>query len=378
MGQVTSGEREVVWVGLDIHKDTIAVAVAQGWAEPRSVATIANDSHQLPKLLRRLAEQGELRCAYEAGPCGYDVYRSCQRLGINCIVIAPSLVPKKAGERVKTDRRDALKLCRCLRSRDLTEIWVPDPEHEALRDLVRAREDAVEDRMRARHRLKKMLLRQSIRRPEKMRVWSQGYRRWLGEVEFAYPAQQVVWREYLAALDEIDARLARYNEALAAQAAESPKAYLIAALQILKGVALVNAVTLVAELGDITRFRRPPQLFDYAGMVSSEFSSGDRHRRGGITKAGNAHVRRAVTEAAWAYRYPPAFKGRLALQKQGAPQWLSDISWRAQERLHHRYRAMIKAHKPTPVGLTAVARELLGFVWEIAREVEVRKLEVAS
>lgn len=378
MAEVTSGEREVVWVGLDVHKDDIAVAAAQGWAEPRQVGTVANDGHQLFKLLRRLAEQGELRSAYEAGPCGYEIYRTCQRMGLGCVVIAPSLVPKKAGERVKTDRRDALKLCRCLRSQDLTEIWVPDPAHEALRDLVRAREDAIEDRMRARHRLKKMLLRQSIRRPEKMRTWSQAYRRWLGEVEFAYPSQQAVWREYLTALDEIDARIARYNEVLAEQATDSSRAYLIAALQILKGVALVNAVTLVAELGDITRFRRPPQLFDYAGMVSSESSSGDHRRQGGITKTGNRHVRRAVTEAAWAYRYPPSFKGRLAVQRQGAPQWLADISWRAQERLHHRYRAMIKAHKPTPVGLTAVARELLGFVWEIAQEVETRKLEVAS
>jgi len=292
---------EVIWVGLDVHKERISVAAAQGWAEPRLVATVANDGHQLPKLLRRLTEQGELRCAYEAGPCGYEIYRMCERLHINCVVIAPSLVPKKAGERVKTDRRDALKLCRCLRSQDLTAIWVPDPEHEALRDLVRAREVAVEERMRARHRIKKMLLRQGVRPPQKMRVWGQRYRHWLGEVEFAYPAQQLVWREYLAVLDESVARIARYNQALAEQAAESPKAYLIAALQILKGVSLTNAVTLVAELGDITRFRRPPQLFDYAGMVSSEYSSGDQRRQG------RDHQDRQSTRAESHYR------GRLGL-----------------------------------------------------------------
>ena len=187
MEQRTAVEKEVVWVGMDVHKETITVVAAEGWAEPRLVATVANDGHHLPKLLRRLAERGELRCAYEAGPCGYDVYRMCQKLGINCVVIAPSLIPTKPGDRVKTDRRDARKLCRCFRSGDLTEIWVPDAEHEALRDLVRAREDALEDRMRARHRIKKMLLRQGIRRPEGLRSWSKRHRAWLGRGALCLP-----------------------------------------------------------------------------------------------------------------------------------------------------------------------------------------------
>jgi len=378
MGQVNATEPKVVWAGLDVHKETVAVAVADSAEGPRIVATVANDGRQLPRLLRRLGEQGELRCAYEAGPCGYEIYRVCERMGISCIVVAPSLVPRKPGDRVKTDRRDALKLCRCLRSGDLTPIWVPDPEHEGLRDLVRGREDAIVDRMRIRHRIKKMLLRQGIRHPDGMRTWSKRWRVWLGSMEFAYSSQQVVWREYLGTLDEVDARVGRYNEALHEQAQTSSKAYLIAALQILKGIAEVNAVTLVAELGDLMRFARPAQLFSYSGMVPAEYSSGGERHQGGITKTGNRHVRRALTEAAWAYRYPPSFKGRLALQRQGTPQWLVDLSWRAQERLHRRYRAMIKAHKPTPVGLTAVARELLSFVWELAHELEQRDLKVAS
>ncbi|HET6344423.1 MAG TPA: IS110 family transposase, partial [Myxococcota bacterium] len=334
MGQGNAAERGVVWVGLDVHKETVAVAAADGGEGPRVVATVANDGRQLPRLLRRLREQGELRCAYEAGPCGYEIYRMCEQMDISCIVVAPSLVPRKPGDRVKTDRRDALKLCRSLRSGDLTPIWVPDPEHEAMRDLVRGREDAIVDRLRIRHRIKKMLLRQAIRRPEGMRSWSKRYRAWLSSIEFAYAAQQAVWREYLGTLDEVDARLGRYNEALHEQAQTSSKAYLIAALQILKGIAEVNAVTLVAELGDLMRFARPAQLFSYAGLVPAEYSSGGERHQGHITKAGNRHVRRALTEAAWAYRYPPSFRGRLALQRQGAPQWLVDLSWRAQERLH--------------------------------------------
>jgi len=196
MAQGTTANKEVVWVGMDVHKETVTVAAAQGWTEPRLVATVANDGHQLPKLLRRLAEKGELRCAYEAGACGYDVYRLCEKLGINCVVIAPSLIPTKPGDRVKTDRRDARKLCRCLRSGDLTPIWVPDAEHEALRDLVRAREDALEDRMRARHRIKKMLLRQGIRRPEALRSWSKRHRAWLDQVSFTYLTQQMVERGF--------------------------------------------------------------------------------------------------------------------------------------------------------------------------------------
>lgn len=342
------------------------------------MATVPNDGAQLPKLLRKLVGRGELRCAYEAGACGYDIYRMCTRLSINCVVIAPSLIPRKSGDRVKTDRRDALKLCRCLRNGDLTPVWIPGPNHEALRDLVRGREMVLVDRMRIRHRIQRTLLRQGIRCPEKTRAWGQRHRAWLAEVQFPYAAQQFVWREYLDSLNEIDARIARFDAALKEQAAASDKAYLIAALQILKGVAELTAISLVAELGDLLRFRRPAQLFSYAGLVPAEYSSGDHRHQSGITRTGNAHVRRILAEAAHAYRFPPAFKGRLRTQRQGAPQWLVDISWRAQQRLHQRYRALTKAHKPIPVALTAVARELLAFIWEIGQYIERRELRLAS
>ena len=367
-----------VWVGLDVHKDTIVVAAADGAEEPRHVGTVANDGNQLAKVLRRLGGQGDIRCAYEAGPCGFDVYRMCQRLGVECLVAAPSLIPRKPGDRVKTDRRDALKLCRCLRNGDLTAVWVPGPGHEALRDLVRAREDAVEDRTRVRHRIKKMLLRQGVRRPDQFRVWSRGYRTWLGQVTFEHLADGVVWLEYLGTLDELEARVLRYNDAIVEQAGACEHSELIASLQILKGIATINAATLVAELGDLARFDRPKQLFSFVGLVPGEYSSGDYRRRGGITKAGNHHVRRALVEAAWAYRYPPSVKGRLAVHAKQSPQWLVDLGWRAQDRLHRRYRALLRANKPNQIAITAVSRELLAFIWEVAREVRGRRLVLAS
>jgi transposase len=376
MGEVSAVTKEVVWVGLDVHQSKVTVAVAKGEEQPRLLTNIANDSRQLAKLLQRLAAQGELRCAYEAGPTGYGLYRLCQRLHLNCQVIAPSLIPRKPGERIKTDRRDAIKLCRCLRNGDLTPVWVPDGEHEALRDLVRAREDAVVDRMRIRHRVSKLLVRRTIQRPH-LKAWSKRDREWLANLAFDAAADQIVWKEYLDTLNEVDARIARYNVALREQAAASPKAYLITALQMLKGLADVNSVTVVAELGDLLRFRKPAQLFAYVGLVPSEDSSGESRRQGSITKAGNHHLRRALVESAWSYRYPPAFKNRLRQLRQGAPQWLVDLSWRAQDRLHRRYRSLIRANKPKPVALTAIARELLAFIWELAHELERRQLALA-
>jgi transposase len=375
----TTSAEEVVWVGLDVHKESVSVGVAIGGQEPQLVTTVRNRPVDLTRVLRRLEEKGQVQVVYEAGPCGYEIYRLCQKLGIDCMVAAPSLIPRKPGERVKTDKRDAIKLCRLLRSGDLTPVWVPDAIHEALRDLVRAREDALEDRQRIRHRIKKLLLRQGQRPPEKMRSWSRQYRKWLGEVGFEDVNQRMVWQEYLGSLDELEARLKRYAAALQEAARASPQVELIGALQMLKGIAELTALTIVTEVGDLSRFPRPSRLFSYSGMVPAEYSSGEKVRHGSITKAGNAHLRRVLVEASWAYRYPPAFKGRLAARKKGQPQWLVDISFRAQERLHLRYRALARRGKPAPVALTAVARELLGYIWEVATELKQRRtLEVAA
>lgn len=378
--KVRSSEQPLVSVGLDVHKEAVTVAVAVAGDDPQVIGTVRNTPGDIRRVLGRLQAKGRLEVVYEAGPCGYGIYRLCEQLGIECMVAAPTLIPHAAGERRrKTDKRDALKLCRLLRSGDLTPVWVPDPSSEALRDLVRAREDALEDRQRIRHRIKKLLLRRGQRLPVKMDSWSRQYRKWLSEVSFEDANQKTVWEEYLGSLDEVEARLKRYAATMHEAAQTHPQMALIAALQMLKGVAELSAVTLVAEVGDLTRFAKPSQLFSYAGLVPSEYSSGETIRRGSITKAGNAHLRRVLVEAAWAYRYPPAFKGRLAALKKGHPQWLVDISFRAQERLHLRCRSLTRRGKLPQVAVTAIARELSGFVWEIAAELNQRQpKEVAA
>jgi transposase len=357
------------FVGLDVHKDTIAVAVAElGNPEVRSVGTIANTLDELRKTLRRLGSPATLRVCYEAGACGYVIYRFLQRLKIDCVVIAPSLVPKKPGDRVKTDRRDALALARLLRSGELTAVWVPNERHEALRDLVRAREDAVEDRHRARHRLSKMLLRLGIVAPPG-RPWTLKHRRWLDSLNWANPTQQLVFTEYRHQLDSVDAAIARYDRAIAEAAPTSEHATLIAALQAMRGVKLLTAVTIVAEIGDLTRFPRARQLMSYAGVVPSEYSSGGKSRRGRITKSGNAHLRRVLIESAWHNRHRPALSPGLRARQRGLDPRVCNIAWNAQQRLHKRYQLLSARGKIKQEVVVAVGRELLGFVWAIGQVV---------
>jgi transposase len=358
------------FVGLDVHQDTIAVAVADGaGAAPRSLGTIPNEPGAVAKLVRKLGPAARLRCCYEAGPCGYGLYRQLAGLGVACAVVAPSLVPTKPGERVKTDRRDALKLARLHRSGELTAVWVPDEVHEALRDLTRAREDARQDLHRARQRLGKFLLRLGRRPPTGVKAWTLRHRAWLAGLRLAQPAQQAVLREELHAIEEAGARLARLEDEIAEQAQAGPHAPLLAGLMALRGVALVTAATLVAELGDLTRFESPRQLMAYAGLVPSEHSSGGRQQRGGITKTGNAHVRHVVVEAAWHYRHPPAVRGKLRRRQIGQPPAVTETAWKAQVRLHGRWRRLLGRGKLRQQAVVAVARELLGFVWAIARAV---------
>jgi transposase len=362
----------VRFVGLDVHAATIAVAMAERHGEVRSLGVIPHTPDAVRRLVRQVGPPATLRCCYEAGPTGYGLYWQLVALGVACEVVAPTLVPVKAGDRIKTDRRDAEKLARCYRAGDLTPVWVPDAAHEALRDLVRAREAATKDQLRARHRLGKFLLRQGRQRPPTLKQpWTAGHLAWIRSLHFNHPAQQTVLIEYLHEVDHVAARLARLDAAITDAVAQMPadRAALVHALQALRGVATVTAVTVVAEVGDLTRFPNPRQLMAYGGLVPSERTSGSHRRQGGITKTGNAHLRRVIGEAAWAYRYKPAVRAPLRARHAGLDPTVTASAWKAQQRLHHRYRQTTAHGKPHNHIVTAVGRELLGFIWAIAQQV---------
>jgi transposase len=361
------------FVGLDVHAATIAVAVAdQGLEMARSLGTIPHTPEAVARLMKKLGPAASLRVCYEAGPCGYALYWQLTALGIACTVVAPTLIPVRAGDRVKTDRRDAEKLARCFRQGDLTAVWVPTPATEALRDLVRARECAKLDQLRARHRLSKFLLRRGCRPPADVRAWTTRHLSWVRAQTFAYVAQDVAFRDYLHEVEHVADRLTHLEHAIAEAiaTAEPTQRAVIAGLQALRGVSHLTAVTLVAEIGIFRRFARPKQLMGYAGMVSREDSSGPRVRRGAITKTGNAHVRRVVGEAAWTARYRPAVSPILKRRQAGLAPEITAIAWRAQQRLHDRYRRLLGRGKVKQQVITAVGRELLGFIWAIAVAVE--------
>lgn len=367
---------KIRFIGLDVHADTIAVAVAEPDGEIRSFGVIPNRLESIRKLVAKLGPGKELKACYEAGPTGYVLYWQLRELGVTCEVVAPSLVPVKAGDRVKTDRRDAMKLARSYRAGDLTAVWVPDAAHEALRDLVRAREDARQDQHRARHRLSKFLLRHGRRPPEDVKkAWTLKYLTWIKEkVHFEQPALEVTLLDYVHEVDHMAERIQRLEKAIteAIQKAPPEMRAVIEALQALRGVAQVTAVTVVAELGTLSRFQSPRQLMGYSGLVSSEFSSGNRILRGGITKTGNAHLRRVIVESAWAYQHRPWIGGFLLRRQRDLnlePE-VKEIAWKAQWRLHTRYQKLAVAGKKKPQIVTAVGRELLGFIWAIAVRTE--------
>jgi len=365
-------EKDSRFVGLDVHAETMAVAVAEPGGEVRSLGTIPNTPEAVRRLMKKLGPPGMLRVCYEAGPTGYVLYRQLTALGGPCAVIAPTLVPVQAGDRVKTDRRDAEKLARSYRSGDLTPVWVPDADHEALRDLVRAREAAKKDQLRARHRLGKFLLRQGRRPPAGIKAWGVKHRAWLQGLRYAHPAQAATLLDYLTEIDHAADRIQRLERAIetAVETAPAPVRAVIAALQALRGIAKLSAVSIVTEVGALSRFAKPRQLMGYSGVVASEHSSGPHPRRGGITKTGNAHLRRIVVEAAWAYRHRPAIGGTLRLRQAGLSEAVKALAWKAQHRLHGRYaRLLARGKAPTQV-VTAIGRELLGFIWAIGVHVE--------
>jgi transposase len=358
------------WVGLDVHGETIAAAVAEKDGGVRSLGILPNRAEALRKLVKRVGP-GAAYC-YEAGPTGYTTYWQLEKLSERCIVVAPTLVPRRPGDRIKTDRRDAEKLARSFRAGDLTAVWVPDAAHEALRDLVRCREAAKQDQLRAKHRLSKLLLRRGIRPPEKMRAWGKQHTEWLSKLRFEEPALDAVRVDLWEQVQQQAARVMQLDAAIdqAVKSAPPSMQEVISALQALRGVAQVAAATVVAELGSISRFDSPRQLMAYAGIVPSEHSSGQRIVRMGITKSGNARLRRIICESAWSYRFNPAIYTALRKRQQGLAPEVQAIAWKAQHRLSKRYRALTARGKSPALAVTAVGRELLGFIWAIGTHVE--------
>jgi transposase len=362
-----------LFVGLDVHKETIAVAdvAEEREAEVVSLGTIGTRQGDIDKLLRKLHSKGKtLHLVYEAGPCGYWLYRYLTKKNLQCWVVAPSCLPKKASDRVKTDRRDAVQLARLLRSGDLTPVYIPSVEAEAIRDLVRAREDVLKDLKAAKVRLKAFLLRQDIGY-EGRANWGPAHLRWLAKVVCPTPAQPIVFQEYVRAVSEQTERLQRLEAELATVVPSWHWYPVVEAIQALRGVPFTAAVTLIAELGDLSRFANPRQLMSYLGLTPSEHSSGERRRQGAITKTGNAPARRVLVEGAWAYRYPAKVSRHLQLRLEKVPKAIQDISWKAQVRLCKRYRRLIARGKNANQVVVAIAREMAAFAWAIAREVAV-------
>ena len=357
--------QDTLYVGLDTDKKHIDIAVAEPLpgGEVRYWGKIANEAASLDRVVKRLQKGGRrLEVCYEAGPCGYGIHRRLAgRPGVRCQVVAPSLTPRKPGVRVKTNRRDCLTLARLLRAEELTAVWVPDPAHEAMRDLVRARGAAVADLLRCRQRIAGFLLRQEIAYAGK--PWSKKHRAWLGRLAWDAPAHRLLWAELLAALDQAAARRDRLSEHIAERVPGWSLAWLVEALQVLRGYRLINAVSLVAEIGDPRRFDSPRQLMAYLGMVPSEHSTGERVRRGGLTKTGNGRARKGLIEAAWTYARPA--KAPPPAHPDAA---LVAIAEKARHRLSGRYRRLTARGKRAPVAVAAIARESLGFVWAIARQ----------
>jgi len=360
------------FLGLDIHAETIAVAIAEPDGEVRSLGTIPNRAESIRKLVKKLGSVEKLRACYEAGPTGYVLYWQLAELGVKCEVVAPTLVPVKAGDRVKTDRRDAEKLARSYRSDDLTAVWIPDEGSEALRDLVRAREAAKQDQLRARHRLSKFLLRSGQRPAPGVKAWTQIYMAWIRQIHFAQKAHESTRLDYLHEVEHMGERVMRLEQAIAEAATlASPELReVIQGLQALRGIAHISAITIAAELGQISRFEGARQLMGYSGIVPSEDSSGTRKQRGSITKTGNSHLRRIAVEAAWSYRLPPGVGPALRKRQEGVPQEIKEIAWKAQYRLYKRYCRLAASRKDQRKIITALGRELLGFIWAIGIKAE--------
>lgn len=368
------------YVGLDTHKETIAVSVADSaGGKARYFGEVANRPAAIRKLIQRLSPEGEVvSYCYEAGPCGYGLYRQITQSGHACQVVAPSLIPRRPGDRIKTDRRDSEALARLHRAGELTAVWVPDEEQEALRDLTRAREDMKHLERQSKQRLNAFLLRHGRHYESGKSKWTQAHWRWLEKIKFAQSVQQIVMQEYIDSVQQLKCRVSDLEQEMARAVQEWTLAPVVAGLMALRGCRLITAMTVVAEIGDISRFDSPRQLMAFLGLVPSESSSGPNKRRGGITKTGNGHVRRLLIESAWCYRFPARKSAALQRRAECSSAAVQAIAWKAQKRLCARFRRLNDRGLMRVKISTAIARELSGFMWAIACEVMAQQPSLAG
>jgi transposase len=374
------GDYSEAFVGFDTSKlrNAVAIADAGRGGEVRFFGEIENTPAATAKLVRKLSTKyRRLTFCYEAGPTGYGLQRQIKDLGFECLVVAPSLIPKRPGDRVKTNRRDALSLAKLLRADELTAVWVPDGPHEAMRDLTRARETAMLDSRTKRQHISAFLLRLGKLYPASKKTWTKAHVSWIASQKLEHPQQRLVLEEMMLAMRQAQERLQRLEQAIAAAVAEWSLAEMVTALMAMRGMDLISAATLLAEIGDLSRFRTPTELMAYLGLVPSEDSTGDVIKRGPITKAGNRRARRMLVECSWSYQHPPRVGSAKQHKVDAAPPAVREIAWKAQCRLYRRYRALIRKNKLKTVAIVAVARELSGFIWAVARAVTTARLAQA-